>query len=122
MRVLGSNLKWPRDTPMPEHQGLENHLRCIRDSVSVADTGSIAKSSVALFKAASAIARAIAELESCLGVALFERKPRGMLLNAYGVAVRDRAFRIAGEIAAAVDETSRAGKLQHAAERNAVAT
>jgi len=107
---------------MPEHQRLENHLRCIRDFIAVAETGSIAKSSVAIFKAASAIVRAIAELEGCLGVALFERKPRGMLLNAYGVAVRDRALRIAGEIAAAVDETSRAGKRHRAAERNAVST
>ncbi len=107
---------------MPEHQRLENHLRSIRDFIAVAETGSIAKSSVAIFKAASAIVRAIAELEGCLGVALFERKPRGMLLNAYGVAVRNRALRIAGEIAAAVDETSRAGKLHHAAERNAVST
>jgi LysR family transcriptional regulator of gallate degradation len=109
-------------TLMPEHRGLETHLRCIRDFVAVAETGAIAKSSVAIFKAASAIARAIAELEGCLGVALFERKPRGMLLNAYGVAVRDRALRIAGEIAAAVDETSRARKRHRAAERNAVAT
>ncbi len=109
-------------TPISEHQGLENHLRCIRDFISVAETGSIAKSSVAIFKAASAIARAIAELEGCLGVALFERKPRGMLLNAYGVAVHNRALRIADEVAAALDETSRAGKRHHAVERNAVTT
>jgi LysR family transcriptional regulator of gallate degradation len=118
----GSISEGPMGTPTSEHQGLEDHLRCIRDFISVAETGSVTKSSVAIFKAASAIARAIAELEDCLGVALFERKPRGMLLNAYGVAVRNRALRIADEIAAALDETSRIGKRHHAAGRNAVTT
>ncbi len=109
-------------TPTSEHQALETHLRCIRDFLSVAETGSIARSSVVIYKAASAITRSIAELEGCLGVALFERKPRGMLLNVYGEAVRNRALRIADEIAGALDETSRAGKRNHAVERNAVTT
>jgi LysR family transcriptional regulator, regulator for genes of the gallate degradation pathway len=110
------------DRAAAEPRGLEHHLRCIRDFLSVAETGSIAKSSDATFKAASAITRAIAELEACFGVALFERKPRGMLLNAYGVAVRHRALRIADEIAAAVDATARPGKRNHGVERNVVTT
>src|SRR5882724_5229590 len=109
-------------TPTSEHQALEIHLRCVRDVLSVADTGSIAKSSSSIYKAASAITRSIAELEGCLGVALFERKPRGMLLNVYGEAVRHRALRIADEIEAALDEISRAARRDRAGERNAVAT
>lgn len=111
-----------RDWRSSEGAGLEHRLRCIRDFLSVAETGSIAKASEATFKAASAITRAIAELEGSLGVALFERKPRGMLLNAYGAAVRDRARRIADEIAAAVEATARAGRRNHGFERHVVTT
>jgi LysR family transcriptional regulator of gallate degradation len=107
---------------MSVDRGLEHHLRSIRDFMSVAETGSIAKSSAAIFKAASAIARAIAELEGALGVTLFERKPRGMLLNRYGIAVRSRALRILDEVNASLDEVSRAAKRHHAVERNTVTT
>lgn len=110
---------------MPEERAraterIETCLRHIRDFLSVAETGSIAKSSAAIFKASSAIARAIGELEQGLGVPLFERKPRGMLLNAYGEAVRGRALRIMDEVAGTLDEIGRAGKRQQAVERNAV--
>lgn len=103
---------------MPER--LENSLRYIRDFLSVAETGSIARSSEVIFKASSAIARAISELEHSLGVGLFERKPRGMLLNAYGEAVRNRARRITDEIAGGVEEVARFAKRQPTVERNAV--
>ncbi|HYG88545.1 MAG TPA: LysR family transcriptional regulator [Azospirillum sp.] len=106
--------------PVPTPERIENSLRHIRDFLSVAETGSIAKSSATIFKASSAIARAIGELEHGLGVSLFERKPRGMLLNAYGEAVHNRALRITNEIAGALDEVSRTGKRHQAVERNAV--
>lgn len=99
---------------------LENSLRYIRDFLSVAETGSITRSSTTIFKASSAIARAIGELERGLGVGLFERKPRGMLLNAYGEAVRNRARRVFDEIAGALDETTRAAKRQAAIEQNVI--
>ncbi|HYH40277.1 MAG TPA: LysR family transcriptional regulator [Azospirillum sp.] len=104
--------------PSPER--IENSLRHIRDFLSVAETGSIARSSAEIFKASSAIARAIAELERSLGVALFERRPRGMLLNAYGEAVRSRARRIVQEVAGTLDEVARAGRRTQAVERAAV--
>ena len=104
----------------PPQDRIENSLRHIRDFMSVADTGSIAKSSAAIFKASSAIARAISELEQALGVALFERKPRGMRLNVYGEAVRNRALRITDEIVGTVDAVCRTGKRQQAVERNTV--
>jgi LysR family transcriptional regulator of gallate degradation len=99
---------------------LEAHLRYVRDFLSVAESGSIARSSISLHKAASAIARSIAELERCLGVALFERRPRGMLLNAYGEAIRRRASRIVEELAAAPDDTARGRRDSDVTRRNAL--
>lgn len=105
---------------VPPPERIENSLRYIRDFISVAETGSIARSSMTIFKTSSAIARAIGELERGLGILLFERKPRGMLLNAYGEAVRNRALRITDEIASTLDDISRSSRRQHAVERNAV--
>lgn len=100
--------------------GLERSLRHLRDFLAVADAGSVAGASTTMFKASSAVARAIGELESALGVALFERKPRGMLLNRYGEAARDRARRIMAEISDVTDDLCRPGKRQTPTERNAV--
>lgn len=79
-------------------------LHHLRDFLSVARTGSIARSAEQIFKAPSAITRSINELERALGTPLFERQPRGMLLNAYGEAVQRRALRIHEEIRLAIDE------------------
>jgi LysR family transcriptional regulator of gallate degradation len=88
--------------------------------MAVCEAGSISRSSGAIFKASSAIARAVAALERGLGVPVFERKPRGMLLNAYGEAVRQRGVRINEEIAEAVEDFSRAGRRQHSLDRSVV--
>ena len=106
---------------MSETAGIEIHLNHIRDFMAVCETGSISKSSESIFKASSAIARAVAALERGLGVAIFERKPRGMLLNAYGEAVRKRAMRIDEEIAEALDDFSRAGKRHPGLNRSIIA-
>lgn len=50
----------------------------------VADTGSLTEASARQHVAASALSRQIAALEAQLGVALFERHPRGMVLTAAG--------------------------------------
>ncbi|MES3022822.1 MAG: LysR substrate-binding domain-containing protein [Pseudomonadota bacterium] len=73
-------------------------LKNLRIFACVADTGSIARAAELLFKAPSAITRSIIEFERCVGMALFERKPRGMLLNAYGDAVLIRGRRIQDEV------------------------
>ncbi|EME69603.1 LysR family transcriptional regulator [Paramagnetospirillum caucaseum] len=88
-------------------QGL-SHLRAF---LSVAMTGSIAKSSDDILKASSAITRSIRELEGALGVALFERRPRGMLINAYGNAVLLRAVRIHDQAEQVADELCRSKSL-----------
>jgi len=79
-------------------EDLVPQLHNLRVFVSVADAGSVSRAAEQLFKAPSAITRSIIELERALGVTLFERKPRGMLLDAYGEAVLVRARRIQTEI------------------------
>lgn len=87
--------------------GPDAGLTHLRVFLSVADTGSIAKSSGDILKASSAITRSIRELENALGAALFERGPRGMLLNAHGETVLRRAARIQDQAEQAADELGR---------------
>lgn len=103
---------------LPESNPIEPRLHHIRDFLAVCEAGSITKSSGLIFKATSAIARAVAALETGLGVPLFERKPRGMLLTPYGEAVRQRGIRIDIEVTEAVDDFARLGRGQRAAERS----
>jgi LysR family transcriptional regulator of gallate degradation len=70
------------------------NLRHLHAFCAVAASGGIRKSSESLFRASSAVARSVAALEESLGVQLFERKGRGMLLTAAGDVVRLRADRI----------------------------
>jgi LysR family transcriptional regulator of gallate degradation len=91
-------------TKMQASHVVEQQLHNLRIFVSVADTESISRAAKQLFKVPSAITRSIVELERAIGVPLFDRKPRGMLLNAYGEAVLVRARRINDEIQLAVDE------------------
>lgn len=76
----------------------------LRPFMAVAQEGSVVRGAEQVFKAPSAVTRSVMELERSLGVALFERKPRGMLRNAYGQAVWDRAQRIHEEALAAAEE------------------
>jgi LysR family transcriptional regulator of gallate degradation len=87
---------------------IEQQLQNLHIFVSVAGAESITRAAERLFKVPSAITRSIIALEHSLGVSLFERKPRGMLLNAYGEAVLARAQRIHAEIELAVAEFLRA--------------
>lgn len=79
-------------------------LHQLKVFLSVAHSGSIARSAEQIFKAPSAVTRSINELEQLLGTPLFERKPRGMLLNAYGEAVERRGLRIQEEVRLASEE------------------
>jgi LysR family transcriptional regulator of gallate degradation len=87
-------------SPLEAEQQLQN----LRIFISVAVAESVTRAAEQLFKAPSAVTRSIIELERSVGVPLFERKPRGMLLNAYGEAVLVRARRIHDEIQSAADE------------------
>lgn len=76
----------------------EDGLRYLGDFLSVARSGSITKAADVIHKAPSAITRSILDYETNLGSNLFERRPRGMLLNAYGEAMLLRAQRVEYEI------------------------
>ncbi len=82
----------------------EHYLHYLQVFLSVVEASSIAKAAERVYRAPSAITRSIIELEKGLGISLFERKPRGMLLNSYGEAVRLRALRIPDEVQLAADE------------------
>lgn len=73
-------------------------IRHLRAFVSVADHGSVNRAATALLRAQSAVTRSIHELERELGAALFERRPRGMLLTESGRALLLRACRAQGEM------------------------
>jgi LysR family transcriptional regulator of gallate degradation len=86
---------------------LDSQLQNLHIFLSVANAKSIAGAAEHIFKAPSAVTRSILVLERTIGLALFERKPRGMLLNAYGEAVLARARRIHEEIESAAEELVR---------------
>lgn len=92
------------DANQGEGGALQINLRHLQAFSAVAATGSVTRAADTLFRVASAVTRAVAELEASLGVSLFERKARGMLMNAYGEAVRVRALRVEQEFAAACQE------------------
>jgi LysR family transcriptional regulator of gallate degradation len=79
-------------------------LRGLRVFISVAVTGSIQKSADNLFRAPSAVTRSVRDLELFLGVQLFERKSRGMLLTTFGEVLLLRARRVEQELLLSLQE------------------
>jgi LysR family transcriptional regulator of gallate degradation len=71
--------------------------------VHVARTGSVTHSAETLFRAQSAITRAVRQLESQIGHSLFERRPSGMLLTPVGICVLARAERVFSELETLAD-------------------
>jgi LysR family transcriptional regulator of gallate degradation len=74
------------------------NLRHLHAFVSVAATGGVRRAADSLFRASSAVTRSVLTLEQALGVTLFERKGRGMLLTVAGAKVHARALRIESEL------------------------
>ncbi|WP_321286137.1 LysR family transcriptional regulator [Alcaligenes phenolicus] len=62
--------------------------------LAVMETGSLAAASARLHIASSAISRQISLLEESIGVTLFERRRRGMVLTAAGQALAEHALRV----------------------------
>ncbi len=75
-------------------QELQLELRHVRAFLAVADEGSANRAGEALFRTQSAVSRSIRKLENELGIELFERRARGMLLTEYGRALLVRAQRV----------------------------
>lgn len=79
-------------------------LRHLRAFLAVAEQGSTNRAGAALLRAQSAVSRSIHKLEHELGVELFERRARGMLLTEYGRALIVRARRVRAEMERARSE------------------
>ncbi|MDB5774232.1 MAG: LysR family transcriptional regulator [Herbaspirillum sp.] len=80
------------------------NLRHLRVFIAVAELGSVSKAAESLYRAQSAVSRSIQELETMLGVDLFERKASGMLPTGFGHTLLYRARRAAQEFKQARDE------------------
>ncbi len=99
----------PHDTMTAE---LPNLMQ-VRAFVGVAESGSASRAALPLFRAQSAVTRAVAELERRLGAALFERRASGMRLTPEGQALLPRAHRVMGELANAARITGRTAEPMH---------
>lgn len=76
------------------------NLMQVRTFLCVVDCGSVSKASGILFRAQSAVTRAVLGLEERLGASLFERNVNGMRLTNQGAAVVPRARRVIEELMA----------------------
>lgn len=88
-------------------QDFSLQLANVRVFIAVAGSESVAKAAKQLYKAPSAVSRSIVELEKALGQVLFERSPRGIVLNNFGTLVLRRALRIEAELDEAAIELAR---------------
>ena len=88
---------------------MQPELRHLRAFLAVADQGSANRAGAALFRAQSAVSRSVHKLECELGVKLFERRARGMLLTEYGRALLVRARRMQAEMQRARAELTALG-------------
>jgi LysR family transcriptional regulator of gallate degradation len=79
------------------------NTRHLRAFVAVAQTGSVSQAASLVHRAQSAVTRAIKELEKGVGVPLFERRPRGMLLTEFGRVLLNRSQNAQFEMDAARD-------------------
>ncbi|HVL76643.1 MAG TPA: LysR family transcriptional regulator [Noviherbaspirillum sp.] len=91
-----------------------NLLKCF---CAVAEAGAVSRAAALLGVSQPTVSRQIAELESAVGAALFERVARGVALTSAGVALREPARRMleaaqAASVAAAAQGTELAGTVR----------
>ena len=80
------------------------HLRHLRYFATVADEGSVLRAATRLRVAQPALSRQIRQLESELGVVLFDRERHGVRITAAGAALRDGARRVFARLDSAIDD------------------
>ena len=85
-------------------------LRELRVLAAVVRDGGVRPSAETLLRTASALSRAIAQLERRLGMPLFERRGRGMLPTPAGRLAYGRFCRIEHELEQVLDEAARNGR------------
>jgi DNA-binding transcriptional LysR family regulator len=91
---------------MPSHEkiGRRLKLRDLHTFRTVAQRGSMAKAAAQLAITQPAVSKAIADMESLLGVRLFERTPQGVAPTRYGEALLRRSTVLFDELEQAVKE------------------
>lgn len=98
MLIAGQD-RVPPSSPFPSVvKQTQPELHHLRVFLAVADQGSANRAGAALFRTQSAVSRSIRKLEDELGIELFERRARGMLLTEYGRALLVRAQRAHAEL------------------------
>jgi len=95
-------------------------LHHLRDLLAVADHGSLRAAAREIGIAQPAMTRSIQELERELGVALFERRSRGIVPTAIGEAFIRRARSVDNELLRARDEVAQLRGLSHGSVRVAL--
>jgi len=80
------------------------HLRQISCFVEVARNGGIKRAAAALNVSQPSVTKTIRELEAALGVALFDRVPKGVILTPYGDALLRHAMPAIAELNAGLGE------------------
>ena len=95
-------------------------LHHLRDLLAVADHGSVRAAAREIGIAQPAMTRSIQELERELGVALFERRSRGIVPTAIGEAFIRRARSVDNELLRARDEVAQLRGLSHGSVRVAL--
>lgn len=84
-------------------------LRHLRIIVAAADCGSFSSAALQLNTEISAVSRAVRDVEEALGVAVFERLPRGVRLTAAGAAYVESARDILARVSSAEQRARTAG-------------
>jgi len=87
-------------------------IRWLKAFSSVANEGSITKAAWKLDTSQAALSRVIRDLEASLGISLFQRTGRGMVLTAEGAALLERAARVIEEYDGLLDLVSTLNKQQ----------
>jgi DNA-binding transcriptional LysR family regulator len=82
----------------------------LRTVIAVADSGGVSAAAVQLDIDASAVSRAVHELEDWLGVSLFERHARGMRVTTAGKAYVEQARDVLARLSLAEQDARLAGR------------
>jgi LysR family transcriptional regulator, pca operon transcriptional activator len=82
-------------------------LRQLKAVLAIAEHLNLSKAARALGISQPALTKCLHEVETALGVDIFDRTPRGVLPNAFGVAVLERAQRILAEVDRISDDVGR---------------
>ena len=114
--VSSAELKRNKLIESTQGAALGTNLRHLRALTAVAAAGSVAGAAEGLYRVPSAITRSISELEGALGRQLFDRRSRGMALNAYGKLVLVRARRIEREFEEARTQLAARGGIRSSAD------